>query len=132
MAYIPPQMILSKPCQFFNVVMPINQMGITVVDLGDIDKGSEVPHSLSLPPTSVKLFRDILRESRHRSLPCTTEDTVKQSTSCLTSEESDKNAKVTREVDSHNPGSESDGNSSQGTPDEDSKVSLRSPHVSRA
>jgi hypothetical protein len=59
MAYIPPQMIPRKPCQFFNVT-PINQMGITVVDLGDIDKGSEVPHSLSLPPTSVKLFRDIL------------------------------------------------------------------------
>jgi hypothetical protein len=131
MAHIPPRMILSKPRQFFNVT-PINQMGITVVDLGDIDEGSEAPRSSSLPPTSVKLFGEFPRENRHRSLPRTTEEKVKRPTSRLTSEESDKNAEETSEAGSDGPGSESDGDSSQGTPDEDSKASLRSPHVSRA
>jgi hypothetical protein len=73
MACVPPRMILSRLCQFFNVT-PINQIGITVVDLGDIDEGMEAPHSSSLPPTSVKLFEDISRESRHKSLPRTIED----------------------------------------------------------
>jgi hypothetical protein len=133
MAHIPLRMILSKPRQFFNVT-PINRMGITVVDLGDIDDGSEAPRSSSLPPTSVKLFEDIIpRESRHSSLPRTTEDKVRRSTSRLTSEESDGNAEETRETGPHSdPGSESDNDSSRGTPDEDSKASLRSSHVSRA
>ena len=124
MAHIPPRMILSKPCQFFNVT-PINRTGITVIDLGVIDDGSEAPRSLSLPPTSVKLFEDIIpRESRHSSLPRITEDSVRQSTSCLTSEDSDDNTKETRETGPHGPDSESDGDSSQGTSDEDSKASL--------
>ena len=42
---------------------------ITVIDLRDLDKGMEALHLSSLPPTLVKLFEDILRDSRHKSLP---------------------------------------------------------------
>lgn len=125
-------MILSKPRLFFNVT-PINRTGITVVDLGVIDDGSEAPRSSSLPPTSVKLFEDIIpRESRHSSLPRTTEDGVRQSTSRMIPEDSEEDAEETRETGPHGPDSESDSDSSQVTPDEDSKASLRSSHVSRA
>jgi hypothetical protein len=125
MACVPPRMILSRPCQFFNVT-PINQIGITVVDLGDIDEGMEAPHSSSLPPTSVKLFEDISRESRHKSLPCTIEDIQPKTLS--SSEESDEEKGDT----GSSPGSASDGASSQLPAAEDSEASLRSLHVSRA
>ncbi len=128
MARIPPRMILSKPRQFFNIT-PINQMGMTVVDLGDIDEGSEAPRSSSLPPTSVKLFEDISRETRHKSLPRTTGAIRPSSPS--TCEESDENPDEIGETGS-SPGSKSDGASSRGMPADDSEVSLRSSHVSQA
>src|ERR1700761_3981134 len=126
MARVPPRMILGRPRQFFNVT-PINQIGITVVDLGDIDEGMEAPRSSSLPPTSVKLFEDISRDSRHKSLPCTIEDIWPKTPS--SSEESDEEKGDT----GSSLGNASDGASSQLVPAaEDSEGSLRSSHVSRA
>ena len=126
MARIPPRMILSKPCQFFNIT-PINQMGITIVDLGDIDEASEAPRSSSLPPTSVKGFEDIEREIRHKSVPRTTKAIPTSSRS--TSDESDENAEKIGGTGSSS-GSSSDG-ASQGMAEE-RETSLRAPHVSRA
>ena len=125
-ARVPPQMILSRPHQFFNIT-PINQMGITVVDLGDIDKGIEVPRLSSLPPTLVKLFEDISRESRHKSLPCTIEDIWPKMPS--SSDESDKNCEEIGDTGS-SPGNTSGSASSRAILAEDSEASLRSSHVS--
>jgi hypothetical protein len=126
MARVPPRMILSRPRQFFNVT-PINHMGITVVDLGDMDEGMEAPRSSSLPPTSVKLFGDISREIRHKSLPRTIEEIRPKSPS--SSEGSGENPEEIGDTGS-SPGNESDGASSQGILAEDSEASLRSSHVS--
>ncbi|KAF8261410.1 hypothetical protein EI94DRAFT_1810325 [Lactarius quietus] len=122
MACVPPQMILSRLRQFFNII-PINQMGITVVDLGDMDEGIEAPRSSSLPPTSVKLFKDVLRVSRHKSLPHTIEGIWPNSPS--SSEESGENPGDIGDTGS-SPGNASDGASSQGILAKDSEDSLRS------
>ncbi|KAH9024440.1 hypothetical protein EDB83DRAFT_2527147 [Lactarius deliciosus] len=122
MACVPPRMILSKPRQFFNIT-PISQTGMTVVDLGDIDEGSEAPRSSSLPPTSVKLFEDLSRETRHSSLPRTTGPIRPLSRS--TFEESEENAE---ELETGSHDSASDGTSSQGMPANNGEASLRSSH----
>lgn len=102
-------------------------MGITVVDLGDIDEGIEAPRSSSLPPTSVKLFEDISRESRHKSLPRTIEDIRPKTPS--SSDESDENCEEIGDTGS-SPGNTSGGASSRAILAEDSEASLRSSHVS--
>ncbi|KAH8994632.1 hypothetical protein EDB83DRAFT_2534613 [Lactarius deliciosus] len=122
MARVPPRMILGKPRQFFNIT-PISQTGMTVVDLGDIDEGSEAPRSSSLPPTSVKLFEDLSRETRHSSLPRTTGPIRPSSRS--TFEESEENAE---ELETGSHDSASDGTSSQGMPADNGEASLRSSH----
>ena len=118
-------MILSKPRQFFNIT-PINQMEITIVDLGDIDEASEVPRSSSLPPTSVKHFEDILRESRHKSVPCTTKAMPPRSNSDE-SDEPDENAEEVGGTGSSSD-STSDGTSQKMAGDR--KTLLRASHVS--
>ena len=102
-------------------------MGITVVDLGDIDEGIEAPRSSSLPPTSMKLFEDILRESRHKSLPHMIEDIWPKTP--LSSDEFDKNCEEIGDTGS-SPGNTSSGTSSQAILAEDSKASLWSLHMS--
>ena len=100
---------------------------ITVIDLRDLDKGMEALHLSSLPPTLVKLFEDISRDSRHKSLPHMIQDIWPKTPSSL--EESDKEKGDT----GSSLGNASDGASSQLVPaTKDTEGSLCSSHVSWA
>ena len=49
-------------------------MGVTVVDLGEMNEGLDTTRSSSLPPKSAMLRKRNPREGRHGSLPQANED----------------------------------------------------------
>ncbi len=64
----------TRPPTFYNIT-PVNLAGLTVVDLGEMDEGSEVASSRhpSLPPVTetrlqTQTQHDNIRQRRHRSL----------------------------------------------------------------